>query len=155
MKEYFEQLAEYLKAEFAKLAPKTINREKIFEALIELQNDFGSGNDLQHNTRTNTVYRGKKYHSYKDELIEALDELQDKLQVKIEAGDTLAVRLTFYQINIKQFTRTTKDLDNMMKPTLDAMQIALGFDDARIVHLEARKLTDFSRKLRIEIWKEE
>ncbi|SUP61386.1 Uncharacterised protein [Weissella viridescens] len=25
--------------------------QKIFEALIELANDFGSGNDLQHNTK--------------------------------------------------------------------------------------------------------
>lgn len=126
---------------------------KIFEALIELQNDFGSGNDLQHNTKTNTVYRGKKYHDYKDELIDALDELNDKFKVDIQPGDELAVNLIFYQTNVNQLKRSTKDLDNMIKPTLDAMQEALEFDDAQITKLTAQKMTHFTRSLRIEIWK--
>lgn len=126
---------------------------KIFEALVELSNDFGSGNDLQHNTRTNAVYRGKKYHDYKDELTEALDELQDKFQVDIQPGDELAVSLVFYQTNVNQLKRLTKDLDNMIKPTLDAMQVALGFDDAQITKLTGQKMTHFTRSLRVEIWK--
>ncbi|MCW0953024.1 RusA family crossover junction endodeoxyribonuclease [Weissella ceti] len=126
---------------------------KIFEALIELQNDFGSGNDLQHNTRTNVVYRGKKYHDYKDELIEALYELNDKFKVEMEPEDELAVSLVFYQTNVNQLKRSTKDLDNMIKPTLDAMQEALGFDDAQITKLTGQKMTHFTRSLRIEIWK--
>ncbi|WP_419154279.1 RusA family crossover junction endodeoxyribonuclease [Weissella viridescens] len=127
--------------------------QKIFEALIELNNDFGSGNDLQHNTKTNTVYRGTKYHAYKDELIEALDELNDKFHVQIDKGDELAVNLTFYQTNINQTTRATKDLDNMEKPTLDAMQVALGFDDSQIVKKVSQKQSNFTRALRVELWK--
>ena len=127
--------------------------QKIFEALIELNNDFGSGNDLQHNTKTNTVYRGAKYHAYKDELIEALDELNDKFHVQIDKGDELAVNLTFYQINVNQTTRATKDLDNMEKPTLDAMQVALNFDDSQIVKKVSQKQSNFTRALRVELWK--
>ncbi|MFP7242375.1 RusA family crossover junction endodeoxyribonuclease [Pediococcus pentosaceus] len=127
---------------------------KIFEALIQLDNDFGSGNDLQHNTRTNTVYRGPKYHAYKSELIEALDDLNDKFNVQVDKGDELAVSLTFYQTNVKQTTRATKDLDNMEKPTLDAMQEVLGFDDAQIVKKISQKQSHFTRALRIELWKD-
>ncbi len=127
--------------------------DKIFEGLIELDNEFASGNDLKHNTRNRTVYRGAKYHAYKDELIEALDTLNDKFHVQINKGDALIVELTFYQTNVNQTTRATKDLDNMEKPTLDAMQEALGFDDSQIVKKISQKKSNFTRSLRIELWK--
>ncbi|MHD0286827.1 RusA family crossover junction endodeoxyribonuclease [Weissella tructae] len=154
---------------------------KIFEALIELQNDFGSGNDLQHNTRTNVVYRGDTYRKYKNELIQHLNVMNvgehfdedteglsqyhgledmnkleykgETLGIQISPEDELAVNLIFYQTNVNQLKRSTKDLDNMIKPTLDAMQEALDFDDAQITKLTAQKMTHFTRSLRIEIWK--
>lgn len=161
MTTFEDSLAKFLKDKFAEVLEKLDVRngfapyqgQKIFSALIALDVDFGSGNDLQHNMKTNVVYRGKKYHDYKEALIEALDDLQDKLKVKIEKQDELAVSLVFYQTNIKQTTRATKDLDNMEKPTLDAMQVAFGFDDAQIIDKHSYKRTAFQRAIRIEIWK--
>lgn len=139
---------------------------KIFEALIQLDNDFGSGNDLHQSkpykqidpdgnfVMVQSLYRGSKYRAYKDELVQALDDLNDKFKVQVDKGDELAVSLTFYQTNVKQTTRATKDLDNMEKPTLDAMQEVLGFDDAQIVKKISQKQSHFTRALRIELWKD-
>lgn len=41
----------------------------------------------------------------------------------------------------------------MEKPTLDAMQVALGFDDAQIIDKFSHKRTNFSRALHVTIWK--
>lgn len=150
----FTSLRSYLDKKFLEInRPSNVAGSKIFDALIELDHDFGSGNDLQHNTRTNTVYRGKKYHDYKDELIQALDDINDKTKIEIDKADELSVSLTFYQTNLKQNNRQTKDLDNMEKPTLDAMQLALGFDDAQIVDKSSHKRTSFTRALHVTIWK--
>lgn len=150
----FTSLRTYLDKKFLEInKPNNVVGSKIFDALIELDHDFGSGNDLQHNTKTNQVYRGKKYHDYKDELIQALDDINEKTKVKIDKTDDLFVSLTFYQTNIKQNNRQTKDLDNMEKPTLDAMQVALGFDDAQITDKSSHKRTNFTRALHVTIWK--
>ena len=98
-------------------------------------------------------FRPKGYHDYHDELVRALDELNDKAKLEINPDDALAVSLVFYQTRLKQTTRSTKDLDNMEKPTLDAMQKALGFDDAQIIDKRSRKMMNFTRALRIEIWR--
>ncbi|MBM7616701.1 Holliday junction resolvase RusA-like endonuclease [Weissella uvarum] len=125
---------------------------KIFEGLIELENEFASGNDIQHNTKTNIVYRTPRYKAYKQELIDAIDELNDKFNVQISQGTPIGIYLTFYQTNVNQTTRATKDLDNMEKPTLDALQEALGFDDSQIVTKLSKKKSHFTRALRVEIW---
>lgn len=150
----FASLRTYLDRKFLEInRPNNVVGLKIFDALIELDHDFGSGNDLQHNTKTNTVFRGKKYHDYKDELIQALDDINEKTKVEIDTTDDLSVSLTFYQTSIKQNNRRTKDLDNMEKPTLDAMQLALGFDDAQIIDKSSHKRTNFTRALHVIIWK--
>lgn len=46
----------------------------------------------------------------------------------------IAVRLEFYMPN-----RRRQDIDNRIKPTLDALSRALAFDDARITDLIVRK----------------
>lgn len=92
----FSSLRKYLDKKFLELSVANNNvGYKIFDALIELDHDFGSGNDLQHNTKTNQVFRGKKYHDYKDELIQALDDINEKTKVQIDKTDELAVDLTF------------------------------------------------------------
>ncbi|QIL49885.1 RusA family crossover junction endodeoxyribonuclease [Weissella coleopterorum] len=115
---------------------------KIFEAMIELRDDidFGSGNDLQHNTRTNQVYRGAKYRKYKDYVIEVLEELADETKLaQIEAETELKCELAFIFDKLVLTKRNTRDLDNLTKPTNDAIQEALNIDDAQIVDLHVKK----------------
>lgn len=160
MNELFNSLAKFLKREFRQLNDKLdslkgnsdqVGSVKIFDALIELDNEFASGNMMGQNGQRK--FRPKVYHDYQDELVQALDELNDKTKLEINPDDALAVSLVFYQTRLKQTTRSTKDLDNMEKPTLDAMQEALGFDDAQIVDKRSRKMMHFTRALRIEIWR--
>ena len=154
-------LVNFLKQEFTRLNNrldvsntfKPFYGKKVFSGLIALDVDFGSGNDLNHNTKTGVVYRGKKYHTYKDALVEALDDIQEKVKAVFDPEDELMVSIVFYQTNLKQNKRSTKDLDNMEKPTLDAMQIVFGFDDAQIVEKHSYKRTNFQRAISIEIWK--
>jgi Holliday junction resolvase RusA-like endonuclease len=153
MNKLFVSLRYYLDRKFAERVLPPFAGQHAFSALIELQSDFGSGNDLHHNTHTNTVHRGPEYHKYKDELIEQLDDVQEKVKAQFSKNDELAVSLVFYQTNTTQNKRSTKDLDNMEKPTLDAMQVVLGFDDAQIIQKLSQKQTGFSRSLRIDIWK--
>ncbi|WP_373383259.1 hypothetical protein ABZM74_000618 [Weissella confusa] len=160
MNELFTSLANFLKREFGAINDKLdslkgnsdqVGSVKIFDALIELDNEFASGNMMGQNGQRK--FRPKSYHDYQDELVQALDELNDKTKLEINPDDALAVSLVFYQTRVKQTTRSTKDLDNMEKPTLDAMQKALGFDDAQIIDKRSRKMMHFTRALRIEIWR--
>ncbi|MFL4498881.1 RusA family crossover junction endodeoxyribonuclease [Weissella sp. MSCH1] len=160
MNELFNSLAKFLKREFGQLNDKLdslkgnsdqVGSVKIFDALIELDNEFASGNMMGQNGQRK--FRPKGYHDYQDEVVAALDDINDKVKLSIDPDDALAVSLVFYQTRIKQTTRSTKDLDNMEKPTLDAMQKALGFDDAQIVDKRSRKMMHFTRALRIEIWR--
>jgi Holliday junction resolvase RusA-like endonuclease len=156
---FWTNLVNFLKSEFARLNYKMdrltqvgdTGSQKIFHALVELDSKFASGNQMGYNA--DRKFRPAEYHEYQDELVQALEDINEKTKVDIAKSDELAVSLVFFQTNLKQNNRSTKDLDNMEKPTLDAMQMALGFDDAQIIDKRSRKMMGFQRALQITIWK--
>lgn len=110
-----------------------------------------SGNQLEHNTKTNTVYRTSEYREYQDYVTQALEELSSEMGWQVPRGVPLSVNLLFtykipktlintkkkYQLftdeKIYPITRGTKDLDNSAKCVGDALQIAFDFDDSQLV----------------------
>ncbi len=61
-----------------------------------------------------------------------------------------------FRIRVRFPTRHRQDLDNRIKSSLDALAIALRFDDCRIVRIEAERLTDAGPArvdLTLEAWK--
>ncbi|MDR3241781.1 MAG: RusA family crossover junction endodeoxyribonuclease [Lactobacillaceae bacterium] len=129
--------------------------KKIFEAKIELPMKFSSGN--QHGQNGTRFFRPEKYHAYQDYLINAIQDVMNETHPRLEDGSAYFMRLMFIYPVPKAFisskakqrafdsskllpiTRGTIDLDNSSKGTIDAMQVALGFDDSQIVSEELHK----------------
>lgn len=64
----------------------------------------------------------------------------------------LHVNIIFFYDDGNITKRSTKDLDNTSKSTLDAMQKALNFDDAQITKLTLEKRISTQKALAIQIW---
>lgn len=148
---------------------------KVIDAYIPLEHDFGSGNDTgmgkvyrtKKGNYSQNVFRGSKYTDYQREVTQALIDLysdgaewvNDLKEVHgvdgvIEGGKELTVQLVFFMDKGSLTKRSTKDLDNMTKPTLDAMQKALNFDDAQITKLQLEKRVSTQKALSIQIWQQ-
>jgi Holliday junction resolvase RusA-like endonuclease len=92
-------------------------------------------------------YYDKRYTEYKKSLFVLI---RSELQERIELADdeAITIDLTFCKnaiycvINVikKDDYRTKKpDLDNLVKPFLDELKVAIGVDDSKIVKITASK----------------
>jgi len=92
-------------------------------------------------------YYDKRYIEYRKSLFTLI---KSELRERIELADdeAIAVELTFCKNAIycivsvikKDDHRTKKpDLDNLIKPFLDELKIAIGVDDSKIVKITASK----------------
>lgn len=146
---------------------------KLVDAYIPLVNDFASGNEIGHGKMYRTkkgnlaqnTFRPKSYTDYKIEVAQALIDLYANTNETvykldevvgvsdlIEPAKELHVSLVFYYDAGNITKRSTKDLDNTSKSTLDAMQVALNFDDAQITKLTLEKRISTQKALSIQIW---
>lgn len=148
---------------------------KVVDVYIPLEHDFGSGNDIgmgavyltKKGNYSQNVFRGTKYTDYQREVTQALIDLysdgsewvRDLEEVHgvddvVAADKELTVQIIFFMDKGTLTKRSTKDLDNMTKPTLDAMQKALNFDDAQITKLQLEKRISTQKALSIQIWQQ-
>lgn len=148
---------------------------KVVDVYIPLEHDFGSGNDTgmgavyrtKKGNYSQNVFRGTKYTDYQREVTQALIDLysdgaewvMDLKEVHgvddvVAADKELTVQIIFFMDKGTLTKRSTKDLDNMTKPTLDAMQKALNFDDAQITKLQLEKRISTQKALSIQIWQQ-
>lgn len=139
------------------------------QAEVILPFTHASGNQLNHNTKTNSVYRTESYHEYQNYVADALQELSDELGWKVPKDMPLQVKIMFtYEIpksrintkakkeqyesgKILPITRSTKDLDNSAKAVGDALQMAFDFDDSQFVQMLLGKRYGEDNRLYIEI----
>lgn len=146
---------------------------KLVDAYIPLVNDFASGNEVgkgamyrtkKGNLAQNT-FRPKSYTDYQKEVAQALIDLYgDANETVYDLKEIVGVsglipELRELHVNIIFFyddgnitKRSTKDLDNTSKSTLDAMQKALNFDDAQITKLTLEKRISTQKALAVQIW---
>jgi Holliday junction resolvase RusA-like endonuclease len=139
------------------------------QAEIVLPMTHASGNQLNHNTKTNQVYREKSYHTYQEYIVQVLQELADEMQWEVPQNVPLQLKMMFtYRIPnskidtqakmakfqsgmIYPITRSTKDLDNSAKAAGDALQMAFDFDDSQFIFEILGKQYGEQNKLFIEI----
>lgn len=139
------------------------------QAEVVLPMTHASGNQIEHNTRTNSVYRTKGYHAYQNYIVDVLTELADEMHWNVPKDVPLQAKMMFtYAIPkslintkakqaefksglIKPITRSTKDLDNSSKAAGDALQMAFNFDDAQFVLMTLGKQYGKENKLYVEI----
>lgn len=139
------------------------------QAEVVLPMTHASGNQIEHNTKTNVVYRTGAYHSYQNYLVDVLQDLADEMHWEVPKKIPLQVKMMFIYavpkslVNTKakmaEFeagmlyptTRATKDLDNSAKAAGDALQMAFDFDDAQFVYEILGKRYGLQNGLYIEI----
>lgn len=139
------------------------------QAEVVLPMTHASGNQIEHNTKTNSVYRTAGYHNYQNYLADVLQELADEMGWEVPKKVPLQVKMMFtYAIPktlvntrakmaafesgmIYPTTRSTKDLDNSAKAAGDALQMAFDFDDAQFVYEILGKQYGIENKLYVEI----
>lgn len=144
-------------------------KRKLVQAQIVLPMTHASGNQLEHNTRTNTVYRTGNYKEYQNYVASTLEELADEVGWSVPKGIPLGVKLMFtykvpqslidtkkkYQLfsdgQLYPITRGTKDLDNSAKCVGDALQMAFDFDDSQFVLSQLAKNYGEQNELYVEI----
>jgi Holliday junction resolvase RusA-like endonuclease len=80
------------------------------------------------NTRTKKLYLNPKYREYKNR-VSAMFKSKYPLQVPYEGN-----------VYVKIFMRTKKDIDNVIKPTLDGLNGYAYVDDKQIIKLEVERL---------------
>lgn len=80
------------------------------------------------NTRTKKLYLNPKYRDYKNR-VSAMFKSKYPLQVPYKGN-----------VHVKIFMRTKKDIDNVIKPTLDGLNGYAYVDDRQITKLEVERL---------------
>ncbi|TYC50859.1 RusA family crossover junction endodeoxyribonuclease [Weissella muntiaci] len=139
------------------------------QAEVVLPMTHASGNQMEHNTHTNTVFRTAGYHKYQKYIVDSLQELGDELGWKVPKGTALQLKMLFTypvpesKVNTKAkraafeagkiypITRGTVDLDNSTKAAADALQEAFDFDDSQFIFEMLGKKYGLDNRLYIEI----
>jgi Holliday junction resolvase RusA-like endonuclease len=93
-------------------------------------------------------YYSARYNNYKKSLFTLIKSQIDKITLSDDEVLSLDVRFYNYKIiviidviknKLNLYNPDKPDLDNLLKPLLDELKIAIGVDDSRIVKLSAIK----------------